>query len=117
MVVDDHDIVRRGLVSLISRREDFQVVGEASGASEAVARARELSPDVIVMDIRMPDGSGIEACRDIRAANPAVKVLFLTSYSDEEAVVGNILTKLEVSRRSQAAAFVAERQAKKKFSA
>ncbi len=89
LIVDDHDIVRRGLAMLMSRREDFNVVGEAGTAAEAVLRAKELSPDVVVMDIRLPDGTGIEACRDIRAINPDIKVLMLTSYSDEEAVMGS----------------------------
>ena len=91
LIVDDHDIVRRGLAMLMSRREDFNVVGEAGTAADAVLRAKELSPDVVVMDIRLPDGTGIEACRDIRAFNPNIKVLMLTSYSDEEAVMGSIM--------------------------
>lgn len=91
LIVDDHDIVRRGLAMLMSRREDFDVVGEAGTAADAVLRAKELSPDVVVMDIRLPDGTGIEACRDIRAFNPNIKVLMLTSYSDEEAVMGSIM--------------------------
>lgn len=88
LIVDDHEIVRKGLVMLISRQEDLV---EAGSAAEAVEKARELSPDVVVLDIRMPDGSGVEACRDIRAENPDVKVLMLTSYSDEEAVMGSIM--------------------------
>ncbi|MED5569544.1 MAG: response regulator transcription factor, partial [Chloroflexota bacterium] len=74
-----HEIVRKGLVMLISRQEDLVVTGEAGAAAEAVQKARELSPDVVVLDIRMPDGSGVEACRDIRAENPDAKVLMLTS--------------------------------------
>jgi DNA-binding NarL/FixJ family response regulator len=91
LIVDDHEIVRKGLVMLISRQEDLVVAGEAGSAAEAVEKARELIPDVVVLDIRMPDGSGVEACRDIRAENPDVKVLMLTSYSDEEAVMGSIM--------------------------
>lgn len=91
LVVDDHDIVRKGLVMLMSRQEDMEVVGEAGTAAEAVDQARSLSPDVVVLDIRLPDASGIEACRDIRADNPDVRVLMLTSYSDEEAVMGAIM--------------------------
>ena len=67
---------------LISRQAYLVMDGEAGAAAEAVQKARELSPDVVVLDIRMPDGSGVEACRDIRAENPDVKVLMLTSYSD-----------------------------------
>ena len=91
LVVDDHDIVRKGLIMLISRQAGLEVVGEAGTASEAVDRAVEFSPDVVVMDIRLPDGSGVEACRDILAQNSNVKVLMLTSYSDEEAVIGSIM--------------------------
>ena len=91
LIVDDHEIVRKGLSMLISRQDDLQVVGEVGTAGEAVERARELSPDVVVLDIRLPDGSGIEACRDIRADDSNVKVLMLTSYSDEEAVMGSIM--------------------------
>lgn len=91
LIVDDHEIVRKGLVMLISRQDDLIVAGEAGTAAQAVERARELSPDVVVLDIRLPDGSGVEACRDIRAENPHTKVLMLTSYSDEEAVMGSIM--------------------------
>ena len=91
LVVDDHDIVRKGLTMLISRQVDLEVVGEAGTAQEALDKAKELSPDVVVMDIRLPDSSGVEACRDIRAPNPDVKVLMLTSYSDDEAVIGSIM--------------------------
>ncbi len=91
LIVDDHDIVRKGLVMLISRQEDMRVVGEAGTAAEAVQQARDLSPDVVVLDVRLPDESGIEACRDMRADNPEIKVLMLTSYSDEEAVMGSIM--------------------------
>jgi len=91
LIVDDHDIVRRGLATLLSRQEDLVVAGEAGTAAEAVAKAGELAPDVVVLDIRLPDESGIEACRDIRAQNPDIKVLMLTSYSDEEAVMGSIM--------------------------
>ena len=91
LIVDDHDIVRKGLVMLISRQEDMRVVGEAGTAAQAVEKSRELSPNVVVLDVRLPDESGVEACRDIRAENPDVKVLMLTSYSDEEAVIGSIM--------------------------
>jgi DNA-binding NarL/FixJ family response regulator len=91
LIVDDHDIVRKGLAMLLSRQEDMVVAGEAGTAAEAVDKATELVPDVVVLDIRLPGESGIEACRDIRAHNPDVKVLMLTSYSDEEAVMGSIM--------------------------
>ena len=76
---------------VLSRQEDLLVVGEAGTAYEALKKARELKPDVVVLDIRLPDSTGIEVCRDIRAENPDVMVLMLTSYSDEEAVIGSIM--------------------------
>ena len=91
LIVDDHDIVRKGLATLLSRQEDMVLAGEAGTAAEAVEKASELAPDVVVLDIRLPGESGIEACRDIRAHNPNIKVLMLTSYSDEEAVMGSIM--------------------------
>ena len=91
LIVDDHDIVRKGLAMLVSRQEDLSVVAEAGTVAEALEKARESVPDVVVMDIRLPDGSGIEACRDIRDENADIKVLMLTSYSDEEAVMGSIM--------------------------
>ena len=91
LIVDDHDIVRKGLAMLISRQEDLSVVAEAGTVAEAVEKARASVPDVVVMDIRLPDGTGIEACREIRDENADIKVLMLTSYSDEEAVMGSIM--------------------------
>ncbi len=91
LVVDDHEVVRQGLVSLLERREHFQVVAEAGTAAEAVEMARKFEPDLVVMDVRLPDGSGIEACREIRAEFPATKVVILTSYPDEEAVLSAII--------------------------
>jgi DNA-binding NarL/FixJ family response regulator len=91
LIVDDHDIVRKGLAMLVSRQEDLSVVAEAGTVAEAVEKARESVPDVVVMDIRLPDGTGIEACREILNENSDIKVLMLTSYSDEEAVMGSIM--------------------------
>jgi DNA-binding NarL/FixJ family response regulator len=91
LVVDDHEIVREGLVALLARRPGFQVVAEAGTVAEAVDRARHHRPDIVVMDVRLPDGSGIEACREIRAELPETKVLMLTSYPDEDAVMSAIL--------------------------
>jgi DNA-binding NarL/FixJ family response regulator len=91
LVVDDHEVVRQGLVSLLGRREGFQVVGEAGSVAEATEGARRLRPDLIVMDVRLPDGSGIEACRDIRDELPETRVVILTSYPDEEAVLSAII--------------------------
>ncbi len=91
LIVDDHDLVRKRLAMLVSRQQDLSVVAEAGAVAEAVAKAREFVPDVVVMDSHLPDGSGIEACREIRGENSDIKVLMLTSYSGEEAIMGSIL--------------------------
>ncbi len=91
LIVDDHDIVRKGLSMLVSRQEDLHVVGEAGTAAEAIQKAKEESPDVVILDIRLPDASGIEVCREIRDHLPETRVLMLTSYSDEEAIMRSIM--------------------------
>ena len=91
LVVDDHEVVRQGLVALIDRREKFQVVAEAGTVEEALEAARRFQPDLVIMDVRIPDGSGIEACREIRAELPGTRVVMLTSYPDEEAVLSAII--------------------------
>jgi two-component system, NarL family, response regulator DevR len=91
MIVDDHDVVREGLLALLKRRDGFEVAGQASTVEEAIAEAARTKPDVIVMDVRLPDGSGIEACRAIRESRPETKILMLTSYADDEAVLASIL--------------------------
>jgi DNA-binding NarL/FixJ family response regulator len=91
LVVDDHEIVRQGLVALLERRAAFSVIAEAGTAAEAIEAARTHRPDLIIMDVRLPDGSGIEAAREIRAENPAIRVVVLTSYPDEEAVFAAIV--------------------------
>ncbi len=91
LVVDDHEIVRQGLVSLLERREGFQVVAQAGTVAEATENARKYQPDLVIMDVRLPDGSGIEACREIRAEFPTTRIIILTSYPDEEAVFASIV--------------------------
>ncbi|MBA2718858.1 MAG: response regulator transcription factor [Chloroflexi bacterium] len=91
LLVDDHEVVRQGLAALLGRREEFRVVGEAGTVAEAIAAARRFRPDLIVMDVRLPDGSGIEACREIRAELPGTRVVMLTSYPDEDAVLSAII--------------------------
>ena len=91
LVVDDHEVVRQGLVALLDRRAGFQVVAEAGTAAEALEQARRFQPDLVVMDVRLPDGSGIEACRDIRSELPGTRVVMLTSYPDEDAVLAAIV--------------------------
>jgi DNA-binding NarL/FixJ family response regulator len=91
LIVDDHEVVRQGLVSLLDRREGFEVVAQAGTVQEAVDQAARYQPDLIIMDVRLPDGSGIEACREIRAERPECRVVMLTSYPDEEAVLSAIV--------------------------
>ena len=91
LVVDDHEVVRQGLVALLDRRTGFQVVAEAGTAAEALEQARRFQPDLVVMDVRLPDGSGIEACREIRSELPNTRVVMLTSYPDEDAVLAAIV--------------------------
>lgn len=91
LLVDDHEVVRRGLAAMLSSHDDIDVVGEAASAEAAIRRVGLDEPDVVVMDVRMPERSGIEACRDILANFPGVKVLMLTSYADEEALMASIM--------------------------
>jgi DNA-binding NarL/FixJ family response regulator len=91
MLVDDHEVVREGLRTLIGRHKEMVVVGEAGTTAEAIETAAKAKPDVIVMDIRLPDGSGVEACRTIREARPETKVIMLTSYADDEALFASIV--------------------------
>jgi len=91
LVVDDHEVVREGIASALDRRDNFQVVAQAGTVGEAITAAARFQPDLVVMDVRLPDGSGVEACRDIRADRPATRVVMLTSYPDEEAVLSAIV--------------------------
>jgi two-component system, NarL family, response regulator DevR len=91
LVVDDHEVVRQGLVSLLDRRSGFEVVAQAGSVAESIAQAARFEPDLVIMDVRLPDGSGIEACREIRAARPETRVIMLTSFPDEEAVLSAII--------------------------
>lgn len=91
LVVDDHEVVRQGLVALLDRRDGFQVVAEAGTVADAVDAARRYQPDIVIMDVRLPDGSGIEACRTIRSELPDTRIVMLTSYPDDEAVLSAIV--------------------------
>ena len=91
MLVDDHEIVRTGLKTLIDGHDDLQIVAEAATASDAVLRARSYHPEVVVLDVRLPDRSGVEACRDIRSEHPNMAVLMLTSFSDDQALFDSIM--------------------------
>ncbi|MDF3307639.1 DNA-binding response regulator [Rhodococcus sp. ACS1] len=90
-LVDDHEIVRRGLVDLLGSVPDLEVVGEAASVGEAMARIPGSGADVAVLDVRLPDGNGVELCRDLRAALPELRCLMLTSYSDDEALFDAIM--------------------------
>jgi len=84
-LVDDHEIVRRGVADVINAEKDLEVVGEASTVKQAVGRIAATLPDVAVLDVRLPDGNGVDLCRDIRSAYPQVNCLMLTAYDDDEA--------------------------------
>ena len=90
-LLDDHELVRRGLSDLLGVEADLEVVGEASSVVEALTRIPATQPDVAVLDVRLPDGSGVEVCRDIRSQMPDVKCLMLTSFSDDEALFDAIM--------------------------
>ncbi len=91
LLVDDHEVVRGGLRALLEAHDDLEVVAEAGTVAEAIARARTFEPDVVVMDVRLPDGSGVEACREIRSRMPDTHVLMLTSFSDDQALFDSIM--------------------------
>ena len=90
-VVDDHELVRKGLIDLIDAEEDLLVVGSAANCEEAVVKFAALDADVAVLDVRLPDGNGIELCRDLISLKPELKVLMLTSFQDDEALLGAVL--------------------------
>jgi DNA-binding NarL/FixJ family response regulator len=90
LIADDHPVVREGLIAMLSREADFQVVGEAKDGLEALNKSKELSPDVVLMDLRMPEMDGVEAMRQIRSAMPDIKFIILTTYSDDEYIFSGI---------------------------
>lgn len=90
-LLDDHDVVREGLRFLLEQHDDLVVVGESGSAVEATARIPALRPDVAVLDARLPDGSGIEVCRAVRAVDDSIRALILTSYDDDEALFAAIM--------------------------
>jgi len=91
MIVDDHQVVREGVRALLESDEGIVVAGEAGGVQESIELADSVRPDVVVMDVRLVDGSGIEACREIRARRPDTKVIMLTSFADDEALFASIM--------------------------
>ncbi len=90
-LLDDHEVVRRGVHELLSGEDDIEVVGEAGTADHALARIPAVRPDVAVLDVRLPDGSGVEVCREIRSRDESVKCLMLTSFADDEALFEAIM--------------------------
>ncbi|MDQ0405063.1 response regulator transcription factor [Streptomyces sp. NBC_01723] len=90
-LLDDHEVVRRGVHDLLSGESDIEVVGEAGTVAEAAARVMATRPDVAVLDVRLPDGSGVEVCRDIRSRDESVRCLMLTSFADDEALFDAIM--------------------------
>lgn len=90
-MVDDHEIVRRGVADLFEDAPDLEIVGEAATVAEALARIPRTEVDVAVLDVRMPDGNGVELCRDLRSQRPDLHCLILTSYSDDEALLNAII--------------------------
>ena len=90
-LVDDHEVVRRGLVDLLSSDAELDVIGEAGSVAQALAQIPALRPDVVVLDVRLPDGNGIELCRDLLSKMPDLRCLMLTSFTSDEAMLDAIL--------------------------
>jgi two-component system, NarL family, response regulator DevR len=117
-LLDDHDIVRRGLAHLFETQGDIEVVGEAGTADEALSRIPPTRPDVALLDVRLPDGDGVEVCREIRSRHPEIQCLMLTSFADDEALFdaimagasGFILKQINSEEIVEAVRFVAKGQ-------
>ena len=90
-LVDDHEVVRRGVAELLDAEPDLTVIGQAASMTEALVRVPASDPDVVVLDVRLPDGNGIELCRELRSTLPGLNCLILTSYTEEEAMMNAIL--------------------------
>ena len=86
LLVDDHEVVRKGLKYVLDDLEDFMLIGEASSSKTAIIMTKELLPDVVILDIRMPGGSGLDACRSIHESHPNISIIILTSYADDESI-------------------------------
>ena len=90
-LLDDHEVVRTGLRALLEEADDIEVVGEAGTVAEALVRIPVTKPDVAILDVRLPDGSGVEVCREIRSTSPEIACVMLTSYADDEALIASIM--------------------------
>jgi two-component system, NarL family, response regulator DevR len=90
-LLDDHEVVRKGLRALVEACDDIEIVGEADTVAEALIRIPENHPDVAILDVRLPDGSGVEVCREVRSTSPDIACVMLTSYSDDEALIASIM--------------------------
>jgi DNA-binding NarL/FixJ family response regulator len=90
-LLDDHEVVRTGLRALLEACDDIEVVGEADTVAEALVRIPAAQPDVAILDVRLPDGSGVEVCREVRSTSPDIACVMLTSYADDEALVASIM--------------------------
>jgi two-component system response regulator DevR len=91
LLVDDHEVIRVGLRTVLGQTQDVTVVGEAGTMADAIQQAQRMKPDVILMDVRLPDGSGVDACREILGALPGTRIIFLTSYADDDSVLAAVL--------------------------
>jgi len=90
-LLDDHEVVRRGVRDLLEAQSDFEVVGEAATAEEGLSRIPPTQPDVAIIDMRLPDGNGVEVCREVRSRDPRIQCLILTSFADDEALFDAIM--------------------------
>ncbi|MFB9631790.1 response regulator transcription factor [Nonomuraea helvata] len=90
-LVDDHEVVRRGVAALLGAEEDIEVIGEAGTAESAIARLPALRPDVAILDVRLPDGSGVDVCREARSRMPGLACLMLTSFADDDALFDAVM--------------------------
>jgi DNA-binding NarL/FixJ family response regulator len=90
-LVDDHELVRRGIATFLESAEGIQIVGEAATAAQALSRIRAVEPDDLLLDVRLPDGSGIDVCRDLRSSAPDLRCIILTAYNDDEAIVAAVV--------------------------
>ena len=102
-LLDDHEVVRRGVRELLEAEDDIEVVGEAGTAEQALARIPPTTPDVAVLDVRLPDGDGVEVCREIRSRHPEIACLMLTSFSDDEALFQAIMAGAPATCSSRSA--------------